>query len=252
MQVTSKERQKYVNYGLLAGGGVLAYFLYTRAAKTSAEQNLTSDPSTQFASQLSVAFNPSGYEWLRGVDGTDNAAVFATAAQITDFAKVQSAYQALYGRSLLDDIQKELSSSEYAQFLAVIKENAGKPKAVVTIKRATDTVKPVATPTTTQPGTLSVAVPWIYNVGDKIKTSKNAVNVYDGFSQTSKIVSSLSSSGTSLGPIIKRSRLDFFVTGGTAPKSINYYYVNFGTATAPKYGYVKESDITSDKFLGLF
>ena len=53
--------------------------------------------------------------------GTDEAAIFRVAGDITDLPKVQSDYRVLYpGRELMTDLREELSGSDYNKFVAII------------------------------------------------------------------------------------------------------------------------------------
>jgi hypothetical protein len=106
----------------LVGTGL--YFLnkaYRNYQKSQTEAEADSNPAVQQAMALRVAMNPSGLEWLRRVDGTDLTGIFTTALKITSIQAVASAYKNLYQSSLFDDLQTELSASEYQKLLTIVK-----------------------------------------------------------------------------------------------------------------------------------
>jgi hypothetical protein len=75
---------------------------------------------------LRSAMNPSGISWMMSMDTTDTGTVLNTAKTITNLDSVQKAYKNLYQDNLLDDIQDELSTSEYQKFLTIISSNKDK------------------------------------------------------------------------------------------------------------------------------
>lgn len=226
---------------LLGGAAVVGgYFLFKKVNKDNTEKDVLTDNNVQYATQLGQAFNPSGQSWLRGMDGTNNNAVFAVAANIRDFAAVQTAYQNLYNRSLLQDLQNELDSNEYAQFLNIIQTNKNKPVSVTSVPRTTTGTAPTkGTPT------LSKATDFKYEVGESIRANKAGAPIYDGFSQSSKILTTVPYR-QDLGKIQQRSRLDFYITDGVSRNSINYYKVTLDGKT----GYIDERDVEPNSVFG--
>jgi hypothetical protein len=106
--------------------GTGLYFLnraYRNYQRTQTEAETDSNPAVQQAMALRVAMNPSGLEWLRRMDGTDLTGIFTTALKITSIQAVASAYKNLYQSDLFEDLQTELSASEYQKFLTIIKYN---------------------------------------------------------------------------------------------------------------------------------
>jgi hypothetical protein len=63
---------------------------------------------------------------MMSMDTTDTGTVLNTAKTITNLDSVQKAYKNLYQDNLLDDIQDELSTSEYQKFLTIISSNKDK------------------------------------------------------------------------------------------------------------------------------
>lgn len=67
------------------------------------------------------AMNPSGISWLMWSDGTDEEAILNlapdTAGVLND---VNKAYKNKYGTSLVDDLQGELSSSDFQKWQQIV------------------------------------------------------------------------------------------------------------------------------------
>lgn len=121
---------------LLVGGvaiGVGGFLLYKLGRKliTGIQQrnteNMADDsPEVRQAMSLRSAMNPSGASWMMSFDTTNTTALFDTARQIKNLDEVSSAYRKLYDDDLLQDVQKELSASDYQKFLTMVSSNPGK------------------------------------------------------------------------------------------------------------------------------
>lgn len=123
---TTKEK---VQYGLLSivvlGGSFYAGSKLVKKAKSNSEEKKTyqEGSSASYAKQIKMAFdNDTWFGW-----GTDEAALRKTIRAIPSkagFKNVINAYQNLYSRSMMKDMQEELTSTEYNEMLAIV---AGKP-----------------------------------------------------------------------------------------------------------------------------
>ena len=119
-ELTTREKIQYGLIGLAVLGG--AAFLINnliKKSKSNLEERLTLEDGSAatFAKQLKMAFENDG--WF----GTDEEAirqVLRKVASKEDFQKVIDSYQRLYSNSLLRDMKDELSSSEYAEMIAII------------------------------------------------------------------------------------------------------------------------------------
>lgn len=121
---------------LLVGGvaiGIGGFLLYKLGRKiiTGMQQrsteNLADDsPEVRQAMALRSAINPSGASWMKSFDTTNTTALFDTAKQIKNLDEVGSAYRKLYDDDLLQDVQKELSASDYQKFLTIVSANPNK------------------------------------------------------------------------------------------------------------------------------
>jgi len=108
---------------------IVAYFILKKwaqkAAEDKAQRDLQSGAGTQTAAGLATlykqALNPSGYAFLIEMDGTSEELVYTTAKyRPQSFSAVWENYKLQYSRNLTDDLQKELSSEEYAKFLQLL------------------------------------------------------------------------------------------------------------------------------------
>lgn len=66
------------------------------------------------------AVNPSGYKWLMELDGTNEEMLFKLAAETYNYQGVATAYKALYETDLTEDLRKELSTSDFQQFMQIL------------------------------------------------------------------------------------------------------------------------------------
>ncbi len=105
-----------------AGAGLVLAWLGSKLIKNlkkdTTESQVENDPAVGQAQGLRVAMNPSGNEWMRKIDGTSLEAIFKIAKEITDLEAVRKAYKNLYTTSLYEDLQGDLSASDYQKFLA--------------------------------------------------------------------------------------------------------------------------------------
>lgn len=121
-QFTLEEKIKYSLLGLVVIGG--SFFIgrsLVRKARSTAEEKKTyieGSPAT-FAKQIKMAFeNDMWWGW-----GTNEEALRKTIVAIPsqeEFRKVINSYQKLFARSLMADMQSELSTSEFTEMLAII------------------------------------------------------------------------------------------------------------------------------------
>jgi hypothetical protein len=99
-------------------------------AEDSADSQIDTNPSAGQARSLNAAMNPSGYAWMRSMDGTNTDAIYAIAPQITNLDAVKDFYKAqTQGRVLHEDLINELGAEGYDKFLAIAtKGKSGSPK----------------------------------------------------------------------------------------------------------------------------
>lgn len=107
-----------------AGLSLGAYFvlkeLYIKMVKGNTEQQMDTNPASVQAAAMIAAFNPSGFAWLRAVDGTKVDAIMTLAPQINNLDEVSARYSALTeGRNLYDDLEAELSADDLQKFYSL-------------------------------------------------------------------------------------------------------------------------------------
>ncbi|MEN9370987.1 MAG: hypothetical protein RLZZ64_62, partial [Bacteroidota bacterium] len=128
--VVENNQSKLINGALVVGGIYLTYRLgkniIASLNKSDAQNKADDSPEVRQAMALRSAMNPSGISWMMSMDTTDTGTVLNTAKTITNLDSVQKAYKNLYQDNLLDDIQDELSTSEYQKFLTIISSNKDK------------------------------------------------------------------------------------------------------------------------------
>ncbi len=121
-EFTLEEKIKYGILGILVIGG--SFFIgrsVIRKARATTEEKKTYEDGTPatYAKQIKMAFeNDMWWGW-----GTDEDALRRTIQAIPskeEFRKVISSYQKLYARSLMADMQSDLTTSEYNEMLAII------------------------------------------------------------------------------------------------------------------------------------
>lgn len=116
-------------------GGLLILLLwggkkvYDKIRHNTEEAKTGKDPATQQAMSLRSAMNPSGFEWLKSADGTDEDSIFNTAKQINDVEAVIKAYRNLYaGESLMDDLKRDMKPESYTRLLNMFKLGKNTPE----------------------------------------------------------------------------------------------------------------------------
>ena len=123
---TAKEKVQYSLLGIVVLGG--SFFMgrkLVRSVRSNSIEKQTYEEGTPatYAKQIKMAFdNDMWFGW-----GTNEEALRKTLRVIpskAEFRKVINAYQALYARSMMKDMQDELTSTEYNEMLAII---AAKP-----------------------------------------------------------------------------------------------------------------------------
>ncbi len=138
-EFTLKETVTYSLLGVVVLGG--SFFIgrsLVRKARSNNEERKTYEEGNEatYAKQLKMAFdNDMWFGW-----GTDEEAIRKTLRAMPSkevFKKVISSYQKLYARSLMKDMQDELTSTEYNEMLAIL---AAKPD------RGNKLVEPVPSP----------------------------------------------------------------------------------------------------------
>ena len=121
-EFTLKETITYSLLGVVVLGG--SFFIgrsLIRKARSDSEEKKTYEEGNEatLAKQLKMAFdNDMWFGW-----GTDEAAIRKTLQAVPSkevFRKVINSYQKLYARSLMKDMQDELTSTEYNEMLAII------------------------------------------------------------------------------------------------------------------------------------
>ncbi len=127
---TAKEKVQYGLLGIAVVGG--SFFIgrkLVRSVRSNSEEKKTyeeNNPAT-YAKQIKMAFdNDMWFGW-----GTNEEALRKTLRVIqskAEFRKVINSYQALYARSMMKDMQDDLTSTEYNEMLSII---AAKPERYV-------------------------------------------------------------------------------------------------------------------------
>ena len=121
-EFTLKETVTYSILGVVVLGG--SFFVgrsLVRRARSTGEEKKTYEEGNEatFAKQLKMAFdNDMWFGW-----GTDEEAIRKTLKAVPSkdvFRKVINSYQKLYARSLMKDMQDELTSTEYNEMLAIV------------------------------------------------------------------------------------------------------------------------------------
>jgi hypothetical protein len=124
---------KYGIFVLIAG---VSYLIIKRIYNRARQVNELNKFNTSTSAGRSVQYATLFYnaiirtnEWMNDWfgDGTDLKTIYETAATIyqdreVNFQDVARSYRNLYNRDLLIDLQKDLSSSEYAKFNEILKQ----------------------------------------------------------------------------------------------------------------------------------
>lgn len=111
---------KLLIIGITAAGAVVVGKYIRKLKEQKIMNQYGNDMNVQHAVSLNNAMNPSGNNWMRNFDGTDEAGMYQIAEKITNWPAVVQAYQTLYNRNLIDDINSELDSSELDNFNAIL------------------------------------------------------------------------------------------------------------------------------------
>lgn len=129
-QVVENNQSKLINGLLVVGGIYLTYRLGKNLIaginKNDAQSKADDSPDVRQAMALRSAMNPSGISWMMSMDTTNTSSVIDTARTITNLDSVSKAYKNLYQNNLLDDLQSELSTSDYQKFLTIVSSNTNK------------------------------------------------------------------------------------------------------------------------------
>ncbi len=95
------------------------HFIHKKAVKHTEKHSAEEGNPATYAKQLRMAFqNDNDFGW-----GTNEELVYSTIREIETkaaYAKVQSAYYTLYGKSLNADLEDEMSSDEYNEVIRII------------------------------------------------------------------------------------------------------------------------------------
>lgn len=120
VNISDSTTDKLIKAGFLVAAFFVGKKLLSKAAKDSADNQIDTDPAAGQARALNAAMNPSGNDWMRSFDTTNTKAIFEIATQISNLDKVKDFYKAqTQGRSLHDDLNKELGAEDYDKFLAL-------------------------------------------------------------------------------------------------------------------------------------
>ncbi len=120
-QLTTIRRQVYIFAAVL----VLVLLLSMAIRKWQQQQaydQIGNDADAQLAYKIRQACNPAGSFLganLIDIDGTDEEALFAAAAQVQNLNKVRTAYRKLYNEELLDRLAAELEQQDVTRWLAL-------------------------------------------------------------------------------------------------------------------------------------
>jgi hypothetical protein len=132
-EFTLKETITYSLLGVIVLGG--SFFVgrsMIRKARSNNEERKTYEEGNEatLAKQLKMAFdNDMWFGW-----GTDEEAIRKTLRAVPSkeyFRKIINSYQKLYARSLMKDMQDELTSTEYNEMLAIINAKPDKGNTLI-------------------------------------------------------------------------------------------------------------------------
>lgn len=119
---TLEDKIKYGIIGLIVIGG--SFFIgrsLIRKARATTEEKKTYEDGTPatYAKQIRMAFE-NDMSWGWGTDEEALRKVIVAIPNKEEFKKVINSYQKLYARSMMSDMQDELTTSEYKEMLAII------------------------------------------------------------------------------------------------------------------------------------
>lgn len=124
--ISDSKKDTLIDYAVKGGLLVLLLWggkkVFDKMRHDAEENKAGDDPVTQQAMAIRSAMNPSGFEWLHNVDGTNEESIFNTAKGIKNLEDVIKAYRRLYaGDSLMDDLKREMKPEAYARLLNIFK-----------------------------------------------------------------------------------------------------------------------------------
>ena len=119
---TLEDKIKYGIIGLIVIGG--SFFIgrsLIRKARATTEEKKTYEDGTPatYAKQIRMAFE-NDMSWGWGTDEEALRKIIVAIPSKEEFKKVINSYQKLYARSMMSDMQDELTTSEYKEMLAII------------------------------------------------------------------------------------------------------------------------------------
>ncbi len=115
-----KEKIQYSLLGIVVIGGAFLIgrnIIKKAEAKSEQRKTLEEGSAPTYAKQIKMAFHNDGWP------GTNVEALRQVVREIPDkkdFRKVMTSYQKLYNSSMLGDMQKDLTSSEYDEMLYIV------------------------------------------------------------------------------------------------------------------------------------
>lgn len=131
--ISDSKKETIIDYAVK--GGLLALLIwgakkgYDKFRHNQEENKAGEDPATQQAMSIRSAMNPSGFEWLRSTDGTNEESILSVAKEIASLEDVIKAYRRLYSGSLMDDLKRDMKTDSYARLLNIFKlgKNTSEP-----------------------------------------------------------------------------------------------------------------------------
>ena len=128
IQSTDDLKRRVMTIGFYGIAGFLGYKMILQPQikkfrKKNEEGEVVLDENKRQATVLYNAMNPSGVRWMRNMDATDEEMLYEAARKITDWKEVQNSYFNLYNRSLLSDLEKEVSPKELKVFYTLLSNN---------------------------------------------------------------------------------------------------------------------------------
>jgi len=108
----------------LVGGGIFVYYILKQqqaeAAKKEYLDKFGTDANVQAAVSLYNAMHKYGNFLDSILPSADKSAIIAIANTISDWKKVQEAYNTIYKSDLINDLQKSLGTEQWAQLNTII------------------------------------------------------------------------------------------------------------------------------------
>lgn len=148
-----------IGIGLAGGGFFIARKIVRDIRAADAEKDIgTGTPegiAGGYATILKIAMGSWGWDWASSFDGTDEEAIFQAAKELHSkgltFGDVSKQYRKLYNGSLLNDLRKELSVSDFAKFNSLLETGLGylkTPQKLIATQETTvldEFLRPIAT-----------------------------------------------------------------------------------------------------------